>query len=158
MTSLKVAPAVRTSPAASTPRALFRLKGHALNFGSGAVGARAGRQLVARLRGEEQTGELQSQEVCVSLSFSAFCFVCSFYSLAYRSRRTRPCCIYLLVVPEIWGIHLPENTHTSGWMPSNPPAERLSRAPEFRGTHGELQSTKVSKTMWVFKCLDVVQC
>lgn len=49
------------------------------------------------------------------------------------------------------------HTHTtSGWMHWNPPAERSSRAPEFLGTHGELQSTKVS--MCVLKCLHVAQC
>lgn len=60
---------------------------------------------------------------------------------------------HLPVVPEIWGgrgstCHT--HTHTSGWMPSNPPAERLSRAPEFRGTHGELQNTKVSERQRVW--------
>lgn len=45
-----------------------------------------------------------------------------------------------------WEIHLAESRHTSGWMRWNPPAERWSRAPEFRGTHGELRSTKVSET------------
>lgn len=38
-----------------------------------------------------------------------------------------------------------------GWMPSNPPAEPLSRVPEFHGTHGGLPNTKVSKTLGVFK-------
>lgn len=38
-----------------------------------------------------------------------------------------------------------------GWMPSNPPAEPSSRAPEFRGTHGGLPNTKVSETLSVFK-------
>lgn len=143
MTCLKVVPAVRTSPTASTPRALFGLKGHALNFGSGAVGARAGRQLVTRLRGEERTGELQSQEVCVSLSFSAFCFVCSFHSLAYRSRRTRPCCIYLLVVPEIWGIHLPESTHTS--RDGCPQIRRKSDYQEPRSSAAHMGNFKARK-------------
>lgn len=39
--------------------------------------------------------------------------------------------------------------HTSGWTPSNPPVERSSRAREFRGTHGELRSTKVSEATCV---------
>lgn len=55
MTSLKVAPAVRTSPTVSTPRTLLRLKGHALNFGSGAVGARAGCQLVSVERSKPES-------------------------------------------------------------------------------------------------------
>lgn len=60
---------------------------------------------------------------------------------------------HLPVVPEIWGgrgstCHT--HTHTSGWMPSNLPAERLSRAPEFRDTHGELQNTKVSERQRVW--------
>lgn len=49
-----------------------------------------------------------------------------------------------------WGIHLPESRHTSWWMPWNLPAERLSRAREFRGTHGELQNTKVSEMIQMF--------
>lgn len=44
------------------------------------------------------------------------------------------------------GIHLPRREDTPrAWMPSNPPAERSSRAPEFRGTHGGLPNTKVSE-------------
>lgn len=74
-------------------------------------------------------------------------------------RRAQPA-----VFTALWSRRLGESTcrqsrHTSGWTPSNPPAERLSRAPESRGTHGELQSTKVSEATCVLEMFGCgVQC
>ncbi|XP_054871900.1 low density lipoprotein receptor adapter protein 1 isoform X2 [Amphiprion ocellaris] len=47
--------------------------------------------------------------------------------------------------------HLPESGHAAGWTPSNPPAERSSRAPEFRGTRGEPQSMKARASAKKFR-------
>lgn len=122
-----------------------RLGGHALNFGSGAGGARA--------RSSAGYQSLKTLGAGNLASLFALLFSCLGTADVVLIPPPHP------VVPEILG-NPPagEKTHTSGWMLSNPPAERWSRAPEFRGTHGELQSTKVSETVCVSSCLEVVQC
>lgn len=68
-------------------------------------------------------------------------------SSSVSNPRRQPGCIYLPAVRRLGNPPAGESGHTSWWMPWNLPAERLSRAPESRGTHGELQSTKVSDKM-----------